>query len=70
MKKQLIIAALSLTACLFTACNNQNKTEDTKTTETETTAKYQCPMKCEADKTYDKPGQCPECNMDLEKVAR
>jgi Cu+-exporting ATPase len=25
-------------------------------------------MKCEGEKMYDKPGQCPVCNMDLEKV--
>jgi len=29
---------------------------------------YQCPMKCEGDKTYDKPGTCPTCKMDLKKV--
>ena len=27
--------------------------------------KYFCPMKCEGDKTYDKPGNCPVCNMHL-----
>ena len=29
---------------------------------------YQCPMKCEGDKTYDSPGQCPTCKMDLKEV--
>lgn len=29
---------------------------------------YQCPMKCEGDKTYDKAGKCPACGMDLEEV--
>lgn len=28
-------------------------------------AKYYCPMHCEGDKTYDKPGDCPVCGMDL-----
>lgn len=28
-------------------------------------ATYQCPMKCEGEKTYDKPGKCPKCGMDL-----
>lgn len=32
------------------------------------TAIYQCPMKCEGDKTYDKAGKCPKCNMNLAKV--
>jgi Cu2+-exporting ATPase len=29
------------------------------------TIKYSCPMKCEGDKTYSKPGKCPVCNMNL-----
>ncbi|MDQ6756863.1 MAG: heavy metal translocating P-type ATPase [Bacteroidota bacterium] len=28
---------------------------------------YYCPMHCEGDKTYDKPGDCPVCGMSLEK---
>lgn len=31
--------------------------------------KYYCPMHCEGDKHYDKPGQCPVCGMDLVKEA-
>lgn len=30
--------------------------------------KYYCPMHCEGDKMYDKPGDCPVCGMSLEKV--
>ncbi|MEO6330038.1 MAG: heavy metal translocating P-type ATPase [Ginsengibacter sp.] len=30
--------------------------------------KYYCPMHCEGDKTYDKPGDCPVCGMNLEKM--
>jgi heavy metal translocating P-type ATPase len=30
--------------------------------------KYYCPMRCEGDKTYDKPGDCPVCGMHLKKV--
>ncbi|MEQ9403585.1 MAG: heavy metal translocating P-type ATPase [Cyclobacteriaceae bacterium] len=26
---------------------------------------YYCPMLCEGDKKYDKPGDCPKCGMDL-----
>lgn len=26
---------------------------------------YRCPMRCEGDKMYDKPGNCPVCNMKL-----
>ncbi len=29
---------------------------------------YECSMKCEGDKTYDQPGNCPVCNMKLVPV--
>jgi len=29
---------------------------------------YQCPMKCEGEKTYEKPGNCPICGMNLKEV--
>lgn len=32
------------------------------------TGKYYCPMHCEGDKTYDKPGDCPVCGMHLQKA--
>lgn len=31
-------------------------------------ATYQCPMKCEDDKTYKEEGKCPKCEIALEKV--
>ena len=30
--------------------------------------KYQCPMKCEGEKTYAATGTCPMCKMDLKEV--
>ncbi len=53
-----------------TACtNNSESTSSSKTTDTMSKKEvvYYCPMKCEGDKTYDEPGQCPECGMDLKK---
>jgi heavy metal translocating P-type ATPase len=35
--------------------------------EKESGGKYFCPMRCEEDKTYDAPGDCPVCGMDLKK---
>ena len=32
-------------------------------------AEYQCPMKC-SEQVFDKPGKCPECGMELEKVTK
>jgi len=29
---------------------------------------YQCPMKCEGNKTYNSAGNCPVCNMKLVPV--
>lgn len=34
-------------------------------TEGEGTGTFYCPMHCEGDKTYDQPGDCPVCGMDL-----
>ena len=31
-------------------------------------AKYQCPMKCEGDKTYDEKLNCPKCGMCMNEV--
>ncbi|HEY5691944.1 MAG TPA: heavy metal translocating P-type ATPase [Cyclobacteriaceae bacterium] len=36
-----------------------------KKPEGERTGTYYCPMHCEGDKTYDQPGSCPVCGMDL-----
>lgn len=40
----------------------------THTSASATNDKYYCPMHCEGDKVYDKPGNCPVCGMNLEKV--
>ena len=29
---------------------------------------YACPMHCEGEKVYDRPGSCPVCNMDLVRI--
>jgi len=31
-------------------------------------ASYQCPMKCEGDKTYNEKGSCPVCKMDIKEI--
>lgn len=61
-----------------TTPSSENETQvTTQTTQQENTAPdtltaatlYACPMKCEGDKTYDKPGTCPVCGMDLEPLS-
>ena len=41
----------------------KNKKE--KPTKGKGTGTFYCPMHCEGDKNYDKPGDCPVCGMDL-----
>jgi Cu2+-exporting ATPase len=38
-----------------------------KTSEINAVASYYCPMKCEGDKVYEQPGDCPVCGMHLKK---
>jgi hypothetical protein len=68
MKKIVLSAALvAIVGMSFTSCKNESK-DKTKTEEVAMT-EYQCPMKCEGDKTYtDKDVKCPVCGMGLKEV--
>lgn len=46
---------------------HQHKTSEKKKKESkgQGTGVWYCPMHCEGDKTYDQPGDCPVCGMDL-----
>ena len=46
-----------------TCCGHTHK----KITESKGNIKYYCPMRCEGEKTYAQPGDCPVCGMDLIK---
>ncbi|MCW3084934.1 MAG: hypothetical protein JWP12_2300 [Bacteroidetes bacterium] len=68
MKKTgLILIVCLYTGLAFTSCTGSNKKTDNKETQ-EVKSQYQCPMKCTEEK-FDKPGKCPVCGMELEKVA-
>ncbi len=71
MKTKISTTLLLMTVMFLASCGSGNSEIKTENTATEqiVSAKYQCPMKCEGEKTYDKPGQCPVCNMDLKKLA-
>ena len=45
----------------LSSCSNSAKTE---------AAVYQCPMKCEGEKTYDKAGNCAVCGMAMVEVKK
>ena len=70
MKSRLTITSLIITAFLFSCGNNSKENKNENSTGQTETAMYQCPMKCEGDKMYDKPGTCPVCKMDLELVSK
>nr|WP_315244199.1 heavy metal translocating P-type ATPase [uncultured Flavobacterium sp.] len=44
---------------------DHHKTETKKVHQHSANGIYYCPMHCEGDKTYNKPGDCPICGMDL-----
>jgi Cu+-exporting ATPase len=53
------------------SCCSSNKNQEKPIVILPATAqgKYYCPMHCEGEKVYDKPGDCPVCGMDLVKEA-
>lgn len=64
MKNSLIRFVTLLIVASLQACSGSNRQP-----ENGSSAAYQCPMKCEGDKTYDKPGKCPVCGMEMETVS-
>lgn len=63
-KNSIIIAIIILSSIVFTSCKTEKKAPQKEEVVTEKVA-YQCPMKCEEEKTYDKEGTCPVCKMKL-----
>ena len=53
-----------------TCCGSNKPQEESKVTSPNNVpGTYYCPMHCEGEKVYDKPGDCPVCGMDLVKEA-
>lgn len=65
--KMLLVAVLSI-FFIGSANAQTSKSKKSKANTTTSATKYQCPMKCEGDKTYAKAGTCPVCKMALSKV--
>ncbi len=83
MRKGIIFYTLIFGMSLFMAsCQNAKKEKSEERSQEEqvqgaethdheadmATAHYQCPMKCEGEKTYPEPGSCPICKMDLKEI--
>lgn len=69
MKQIRIFLLMAIVAFSFTAVNAQSSKTKNKV-QTADTVVYQCPMKFEGDKTYDKAGKCPKCNMNLKAIPK
>lgn len=48
-------------------CSHEHHGQASSIGEEKANGLYYCPMHCEGDKTYDKPGHCPVCGMELIK---
>lgn len=53
-----------------TEAAERHKTEKEARRSKQGSGTYYCPMHCEGEKTYDKPGDCPVCGMDLVPEAK
>ncbi len=68
MKSMFQASCIAAAIFLFSACREDHSKHQNHQGSEQQAAAYQCPMKCEGDKTYDKPGSCPVCKMDLKEV--
>lgn len=62
--------SISLPEDVDAAQRHQKKKEAIRAKQPAEGAIFYCPMHCEGDKTYDKPGDCPVCGMDLVEEAK
>lgn len=69
MKQFKIFLLMAVAVFSFSAANAQKSKVKNNKMAADTVA-YQCPMKCEGDKTYSKAGKCPKCGMNLKAVAK
>ena len=65
--KKLMLGLALIAAFTVISCKNENK--KVENSEEVAVAEYQCPMKCEGEKTYsDEDTKCPVCGMGLKEV--
>jgi len=68
MKHLKVLLTMAIAVFSFTALNAQATKTKMKSSVTVADSVYQCPMKCEGEKTYDKAGKCPKCGMNLKEI--
>lgn len=68
MKKvALILSVVAVTVLFSNGCSGSSRHPENAPAQ-HVKEEYLCPMKC-SDEKFDKPGKCPVCGMELEKVA-
>ena len=79
MKRSLVLLICLFLGIAITTVSCKDKKEENTVTGSSLGAEkadlamndeYLCPMDCEDGKTYEKPGECPKCKMDLKKVEK
>ena len=65
LQETLLKAGLHYTIDIPEKENTHNNKKHKHVVKKEGNGIFYCPMHCEGEKTYDKPGSCPKCGMDL-----
>ncbi|MDP9081703.1 MAG: hypothetical protein M3O71_30185 [Bacteroidota bacterium] len=63
MKRLFLIFSLAAVVLNIAACDNHNPKDSNSNKEVKKAIKYYCPMHPSV--TFDKPGTCPKCGMEL-----
>lgn len=67
LNSQINIILFLLLVSVFLSCKNEHS-EQGHENHVQTEGDYICPMRCEGEKTYPQPGNCPVCKMKLQLV--
>ena len=68
MNKLKMFLVMAIAIFSFSASDAQTAKKKVQTKKVKTAMHYQCPMKCEGEKTYHKNGKCPVCGMQMKAV--
>lgn len=67
LNNQISIILFLLLVSVFSSCKNEHNKQGHEN-HTQDEGDYICPMRCEGEKTYPQPGNCPVCKMKLQLV--
>jgi len=70
MKQAKYLLMAFIAVCLASSINAQTAKKKVISKKENKSVHYQCPMKCEEEKTYHKNGKCPVCKMQLQVVKK